>query len=81
MIDQLQRWLPHRDLVVVADSSYAALDFLHACQALPNPVTLITRLRMDAAPYEPAPPYAGFGCPRKKGTHLLPRERPGYAQS
>jgi hypothetical protein len=70
MIAQLRRWLPHRDLVVVADSSYAALDFLHACQSLKNPVTIITRLRMDAALYEPAPPYAGFGRPRKKGNRL-----------
>ena len=29
MIIQLRRWLPKRDLVVVADSSYAALKFLH----------------------------------------------------
>ncbi len=28
---QLRRWLPDQTLVVVADSSYAALDFLHAC--------------------------------------------------
>jgi hypothetical protein len=65
-IAQLRRWLPQRDLVVAADSSYAALDFLQACQALPNPVTLITRLRMDAALYEPAPPYAGFGAPTQE---------------
>jgi hypothetical protein len=70
MIAQLRRWLPHRDLVVVADNSYAALDFLHACRSLKNPVTIITRLRMDAALYEPAPPYAGCGRPRKKGKRL-----------
>jgi hypothetical protein len=70
MIFQLRRWLPHRALIVVGDNSYAALDFLHACQALPNPVTLITRLRLDAALYAPAPAYSGTGRPRKKGARL-----------
>jgi hypothetical protein len=64
---QVRRWLPQRDLVVVADSAYAALDFLHACASLVRPVTIITRLRLDAALYEPAPPYSGRGRPRKKG--------------
>ena len=34
------RWLPNRYLVVVADYSYAALEFLAACQQLANPVTI-----------------------------------------
>ena len=67
---QLRRWLPDQALVVVTDSGYAALDFLHACQALPKPVTVITRLRLDAALYEPAPAYSGKGRPRKKGKRL-----------
>jgi len=33
-------------------------------------VTVITRLRLDAALYEPAPPYSGTGRPRKKGKRL-----------
>jgi hypothetical protein len=70
MILQLRRWVPHRKLVVVADYSYAALELLHACQRLSNPVTMITRLRLDAALYEPAPPYGGKGRPRKKGKRL-----------
>lgn len=70
MIYQLRRWLPHRPLIVVGDNSYAALDFLHACQSLANPVTLVTRLRLDAALYAPAPPYTGLGRPRKKGRRL-----------
>lgn len=70
MIKQLRRWLPNRRLVIVGDSSYAALDLLAMCQALPEPVTFVTRLRMDAALYEPAPPYAGLGRPRKKGARL-----------
>jgi hypothetical protein len=71
MIFQLRRWLPQRTLVAVADYSYAALEFLHACQAMVNPVTIITRLRLDAALYQPAPPRSGkAGRPRKKGKRL-----------
>jgi hypothetical protein len=71
MIVQLRRWLPRHRIVLVGDSAYAALDFLHRCQAMPNPVTVITRLRLDAGLYEPAPPYSGKGRPRVKG-HRLP---------
>jgi hypothetical protein len=70
MVFQVRRWLPQRELVVVADSAYAALDFLHACASLLRPVTVITRLRLDAALYEPAPEYSGKGRPRKKGARL-----------
>jgi hypothetical protein len=54
MISQLRRWLPDRQLVVVADSTYAAIEVLAACAGLPQPVTVITRLRLDAALYDPA---------------------------
>jgi hypothetical protein len=69
IILQLRRWLPNRALVLVADSSYAVLDLLHFCQSLTQPVTLITRLRLDAALYEPAPPRepGQNGRPRVKG--------------
>jgi hypothetical protein len=70
MIGQLRRWLPAQTIVMVGDSTYAALELLAACQALLEPVIFITRLRLDAALYEPAPPYAGRGRPRKKGKRL-----------
>jgi len=70
MVLQLRRWLPEQALIVVGDSTYAALDFLHTCQCLARPVTVITRLRLDAALYEPAPLYSGKGRPRKKGKRL-----------
>ena len=72
MILQLRRWLPDRALVFVADSSYAVLDLLHFCQSMPNPVTFITRLRLDAALFEPAPPRqpGQMGRPRLKGERL-----------
>ena len=56
MIMLLRRWLPHRSLVLVGDNGYAVLDLLHCCQSLREPVTLIARLRLDAALYAPAPP-------------------------
>ena len=72
MILQLRRWLPHRPLVLVGDSSYAVLDLLHCCQSLAQPVTLIARLRLDAALYEPAPPrqMGQNGQPPLKGRRL-----------
>ena len=70
MVFQLRRWLPEQSLTVVGDNAYATLDFLHACQTLPKPVTIITRLRLDAALYELPPPYSGRGRPRKKGKRL-----------
>ena len=40
----------------MGDNGYAVLDLLHCCQSLREPVTLIARLRLDAALYAPAPP-------------------------
>ena len=68
MLKVLRRCLPQHRLVVVGDSAYAALDFLSAMQQLH--LTFVTRLRLDAALYEPAPPYSGKGRPRKKGQRL-----------
>jgi len=72
MLLVLRRWWPDRAIIVVADSSYAVLDFLAACQSWRTPVTVITRLRLDAALYTPAPPRrAGqMGRPRRKGNRL-----------
>ncbi len=69
MIKQLRRWLPERALVVVADSTYAVIDLLAVCTRLPEPVTVVTRLRLDAALYDPAPARTPGtrGAPRKKG--------------
>src|SRR5215210_1478730 len=66
-LKQLRRWLPDRRLVVVADSTYAVIELLAACTRLPAPVTVVTRLRLDAALYDPAPPRlpGTKGAPRK----------------
>ena len=72
MLSQVRRWLPDRAPIVVADSGYAVLDLLHRCQALNcqrqvQGITMITRLRLDAALYAPAPERkpGQTGRPRK----------------
>ena len=66
---QTKRWLGDRLVVVVADSRFAALQLIaavrrHAC--------LITRLRLDASLFEPAPERqpGQRGRPRLKGKRL-----------
>lgn len=69
MILQLRRWLPDRAIVVVADNAYAVLDLLSRCQRLVQPITVVTRLRLDAALYDPppVPTTKRRGRPPKKG--------------
>ena len=68
----VRRWWPDRPIIAVADSTYAALEFLAACRSWREPVTVVTRLRLDAALYEPAPPRrpGQVGRPRLKGERL-----------
>jgi hypothetical protein len=68
----VRRWYPHREIVAVADRAYASLKLLESCRKLSNPITFITRLRLDAALYEPAPPRRPhqIGRPRLKGERL-----------
>jgi len=68
IIHVVVRWLPGRGVVFVADSSYAALELLHQVRKL-RCSSLITRLRLDAALYDPPPTReAGhIGRPRLKG--------------
>jgi hypothetical protein len=72
MLLVLRRWYPKREIVAVADRAYASLKLLDRCRKLTNPVTFITRLRLDAALYEPAPPRRPhqLGRPRIKGERL-----------
>jgi hypothetical protein len=68
MLIQVRRWLPERAIVAVADSSFAALQFLGAVR---RHVTVITRLRLDANLFAPAPNRPGRnGRPRRKGERL-----------
>jgi hypothetical protein len=67
---QTHRWLPGRTLVLIGDSSFAALELLAAL--VRYRLICVTRLRLDAALYEPAPPRqpGAKGRPRKKGARL-----------
>ena len=62
------RWLPGREMVFVADSSFAALELLDKVATLPR-ASVSTRLRLDAALYAPPPRRAPgtTGRPRLKG--------------
>lgn len=68
----VRRWHPGREIVAVADRGYASLKLLDRCRNLREPVTFVTRLRMDAALYDPAPPRkpGQKGRPRLKGKRL-----------
>ena len=63
---QVQHWFPTRTLVVVADGAFASLQLLSDWAGRRRPITCITRLRLDARLFRPAPP-------RKKGTMGRPR--------
>src|SRR3954464_1666570 len=72
MLLQLRRWLPERPIVLVADSSYAALEFLGCLANRKQPITCITRLRLDAQLYAPVRPRrkGQIGRPRRKSRRL-----------
>ena len=64
----LVRWLPEREIVCVADSSFAVLELLDKVKRLPR-ARVMTRLRLDAALSDPPPHRAPgtTGRPRLKG--------------
>src|SRR5262250_1657330 len=68
MMRLVVRWLPGREVACVADSSFAVLELLDKVKTLPR-ASVITRLRLDAALYDPPPPRAPGtkGRPRLKG--------------
>jgi len=68
MIRLVVRWLPGREIVFVADGSFAALELLDKVKTVPR-ASVITRLRLDAALYDPPPPRTPrtTGRPRLKG--------------
>jgi hypothetical protein len=65
----IKKWLPQMDLVFVGDSSFAALDLLNSVR---DEVTVVSRLRLDAALYRKARARrkGQLGRPRKKGKRL-----------
>jgi len=69
MTSQLRRWLPERHLVLVVDGGLAAIKLGHRCLSYANPVTYVSRLRLDARLYAwPGPqPEDKPGPKPKKG--------------
>ena len=72
MIMLVRRWIPDRFIVLVGDGAYAAVSLALCCTGLPMPVTLISRLRLDASPHDPPPPER----PGKRG----PKPKKGKKQ-
>ncbi len=56
MLFQTRRWLPGRRLVVVADAGFAAIDLIWQVTQRQADVCMVTRFRLDANLYHPAPP-------------------------
>jgi DDE superfamily endonuclease len=54
MMKQVRRWLPGRRLVLVVDGGFAAVSLALAC--VQHHVTMVSRLRWDAALYHPPGP-------------------------
>lgn len=71
VILQIRRWLPKRNIVVVADSAFAAIELL---AAVGKQVCVVTRLRLDAALYDFPPDQSKHrkkrGRPALKGNPL-----------
>lgn len=67
LLELLARRLPVRQIALCGDSAYAA----RGMRELGGQLTLTTRLRSNAALYEPKPPPSGKrGRPREKGERL-----------
>lgn len=67
-----RRWAPERALVVVPGRSFAVITLLGRVRQVPHPLGCLTRLRLDAALYAPAPPRPPrpHGRPRLNGRRL-----------
>ena len=67
MVMQVRRWLPIHPIVIVGDGVYAAVKFALCCIGLPMPVSLVSRLRLDARLYDfPPPEQPGKRGPKPK---------------
>jgi hypothetical protein len=65
---QIRRWLPDRSIILVADSAFAAIEFLAAVR---KHVCVVTRLRLDANLFAlPPPRRKRRGRPPIKGKRL-----------
>lgn len=72
MITAVRRWLPERALVLVTDGGLAAVKLGLRCAQYANPVTYVSRLRLDARLFAPPGPQPASkpGPKPKKGKRL-----------
>jgi hypothetical protein len=49
MVLQVRRWLPDRELILVTDGGFAAVELARTCKR--HHVAMICRMRLDAALY------------------------------
>ena len=67
MIKQVKRWIGNREIVLVGDGAYATAVLALCCIGFSKPVTLVSRLRFDAALYDfPSPQPPGKRGPKPK---------------
>lgn len=70
LVLQVKHWMPKRTLVLVADGGFASLALLKSLSS--RSVICVTRMRLDARLFNPAPPRkkGAKGRPRLVGTRL-----------
>ena len=56
MLSQVRRWWPKRRIVLLTDGGYSALKMGWHCRSPHMQVVQVSRLRLDAALYDPPPP-------------------------
>ncbi len=67
MVGRVRRWQPDREIIVVADSAYAAMKLVRLCLDLRPAVKLVSRLPMTAALHNlPSPQPASKRGPKPK---------------
>lgn len=65
LVGKIRAWHPDRQIILVGDGEYAAVDLVAACQR--RQVTQVARLRMDAGLYDfPAPQSGSKRGPKPK---------------
>jgi DDE superfamily endonuclease len=72
MLEEIAAWFPHRDIVLIGDGGYANQAML---TDLPERVTFVGRMRLDAALYDPTPraKRKGQRGPKAKKGPRLPK--------
>jgi hypothetical protein len=78
MMKQVRRWLPGRRLVLVVDGGFAVVSLALAC--ITHHVTMVSRLRWDAALYHPPEPQPPGKRGRKPAKGTRQRSLQGWAE-